>query len=261
MVTSLYRHRGYIWRNAWAELRHRYAGSIGGALWAVLQPLVMIAVFTVIFTRIMQRPGMGGRAEVPYIVYLCSALLPWYAFADCVTRSTHAFVTHAQYLRKMPIPEQVFIAQSALSAALNLAISCTLLIVLAPLFGHAPAWHWLLLPLPLGALIALGFGIGLALGAIFPFIRDLGQVVPVLLQIGFWAYPIVYRAEDTPLWLQALLPWNPIYPAMEGVRALFLEHRMPGPELWAGMLLWAALAIVLGSLVLRRLRPEIRDVI
>ncbi len=256
-VASLYRHRGYIGRNAWAELRHRYAGSIGGALWAILQPLLMIAVFTVVFTRIMQR----SDADVPYVVYLCSALLPWYAFAECVTRATHTLVAHAQYLRKVPIPEQVFIAQSAVTAALGLLVSYTLLLVLAPVFGHGPSWHWLLLPLPLGALVALGFGVGLALGTVFPFIRDVGQVVPFLLQLGFWTYPIVYRAEDTPDWLAALLAWNPVYPSLEAVRALFLHRQMPAPELWAGMVIWAVLAIALGSLVLRKLRAEIRDVI
>ncbi len=258
MIAPLYRHRGYIWRNAWADLRHRYAGSIGGGLWAILQPLALIAVFTVIFTQIMQRPGTN---EAPYVLYLCSALLPWFAFADCINRGTHAFVAHAAYIRKVPIPEQVFVAQGAATAALGLAISTALLMAFALAFGHTPSWHWLLLPVPLAMLLAVGFGVGLALGTVYAFIRDAGQIVPVILQVGFWAYPIVYRVEDTPRWLQAAIPWNPVYPSLEATRAIFLEKRLPDPVLWLAMMGWAIAAIAIGSLVLRKLRPELRDVI
>lgn len=258
MITPLYRHRRYILGNAWADVRHRYAGSAAGAFWTILQPLALIAVFTVIFTQIMQRPGSG---DAPYVLYLCSALLPWFAFAECVNRGTHAFVSHAQYLRKVPIPEQVFVAQAAVTAAIGLAISYVLLMLFALLFGHAPSWHWLLIPLPLSLLLAFGFGVGLGLGTLHAFIRDVGQAVPVVLQVGFWAYPVVYRAEDTPRWMQAALPWNPVYPSLEAVRALFLDHRLPAPSLWGAMVIWVCVAVALGSLILRRLRTELRDVI
>lgn len=261
MLASLIRHRGYVWGAALADLRNRYAGSTGGALWNVLQPLLMIAVFTVVFTSIMARPAAPGGDDVPYVVYLCSALLPWYALAECVTRGTHALSANALYLRKSAMPEQVFVAQTAVAGAMSLAVSFTLLILVALAFGHQPAWTWLLLPVPLALLIALGFGVALALAAVYVFIRDVGQAVPVLLQAGFWTFPIVYHAEQLPGWAHRLLPYNPVYPALTGVRELFLFGRVPGVELWAGMVLWAAAALLLGSLVLRKLRPEIRDVI
>lgn len=261
MIADLYANRGYVWGAALADLRNRYAGSIGGALWNILQPLLMIAVFTAVFTGLMAREGVPGEGDAPYVVYLCSALLPWYALAECITRGTHALSANALYLRKSAIPEQVFVAQTAVSAALSLAVSFTLLILVALAFGHEPSWAWLLLPLPLTLLIALGFGLGLALGAVYVFIRDVAQGVPVLLQAGFWTFPIVYRAEVVPEWLRRALPYNPVYPALTGVRELFLFGRVPSVELWAGMVLWAGAAVLLGSLVLRKLRPEIRDVI
>ncbi|MFM9994339.1 MAG: ABC transporter permease [Phycisphaerales bacterium] len=262
MLASLIRHRGYVWGAAAADLRNRYAGSIGGALWNVLQPLLMIAVFTVVFTSIMARPGGAGVVgDAPYVVYLCAALLPWYALAECVTRGTHALAANALYLRKSAIPEQVFVAQTAVAAAMSLTVSFTLLILVALAFGHQPAWTWLLLPVPLALLLAMGFGLAVALASVFVFIRDVGQAVPVLLQAGFWTFPIVYHAEQLPGWALRLLPYNPMYPALTGVRELFLFGRVPGVELWAGMILWAAAALLLGSLVLRKLRPEIRDVI
>src|SRR5215813_7826338 len=174
MILNLYKHRGYIWRAAWSDVRNRYAGAGLGAVWNLLQPLAMILIFTLIFTSVMPQKAVLGA---PYPVYLCSALLPWSAFAECINRGTHAFIANAVYLRKLPIPEQVFVAQTALSTAIGLTLSFIVLVVVSVALGHAPSWHWLLLPVPLLLLVGLGFGIGMALGTLNAFIRDVGQAV------------------------------------------------------------------------------------
>jgi ABC-type polysaccharide/polyol phosphate export permease len=257
MIFSLYRHRSYIWRTAWADLRTRYAGAGLGFVWNILQPLTMILIFTVVFSNILKQ----APAKVHYTVYLCSAMLPWTAFSECINRGTQAFVANATYLRKLPIPEQIFVAQTALSSAFGLVISYTLLVIVAACLGHYPSWHWLLLPIPMALLIAMGFGIGMALGTLNAFIRDVGQVVPVLLQIGFWTYPIVYPEHVLPESMQSWLVYNPLYPFLHGIRDLFIERTVPGPQMWVQMILWTLLASAVGYLVLRRLRPELRDVI
>ncbi|MFN0132679.1 MAG: ABC transporter permease [Phycisphaerales bacterium] len=258
MILDLYRHRGYIWRTAWSEVRTRYAGSGMGVLWNLLQPLSMILVFSLIFTSVLKHGNMGGA---PYPVYLCAGLLPWTAFADCLNRGTSAFVHHAVYLRKLPIPEQVFVAQTAATSAIGLSISFAALVGVAMALGHYPSWHWALLPIPLVLLLLVGFGLGLALGTVNAFIRDVGQVVPILLQVWFWLYPIVYYESSLPKWMQAVLPYNPVYPAITGIRLLFLSREVPGPWLWVQMAIWAGGATALGYVVLRRLRAELRDVI
>lgn len=258
MVAGLVQHRGYIWRNAWAELRNRYAGSIGGGFWSVLQPLLLIAVFTLVFTKIMHRPDRGASH---YVVYLCSALLPWFALAECINRGTHAFVTGAGLLRKLALPEPVFVAQAAATAAIGLAISYALLVGLAVALGQPAAWTWLLLPVPLAMLLLTGFGFALGLGTLHAFVRDVGHGVPVLLQVGFWSYPIVYNAEDLPAAIQRVIPFNPVYPSLTAVRELFLHGSLPGPGLWAGMAGWALAANAIGYGVFHKLRRELRDVV
>src|SRR5678816_440930 len=94
MIINLYKHRGYIWRTALAEVRTRYAGAGLGALWNLLQPLSMILIFTAIFTRLMPGADVLGA---PYPVYLCAGLLPWSAFGECINRGTFAFITNAVY--------------------------------------------------------------------------------------------------------------------------------------------------------------------
>ena len=261
MIVNLYKHRGYIWRTAYAELRHRYAGAGLGVVWNILQPLAMVVIFTIIFTQVFKRSAGEAAAGVAYPVYLCSALLPWSAFSECINRGTQSFVSHAIYLRKLPIPEQVFVAQSALGTAMNLSISFLVLIGLSLALNHPPTWHWLLVPIPLVFLLTFAFGLGMALGTLNAFIRDVGQAMPILLQIGFWTYPIVYPAEVLPKAAQTAIKFNPIYPSMESVRALFIDGKLPEPWMWAAMAAWSALACLAGYAVLRRLRPELRDVI
>lgn len=258
MILNLYKHRGYIWRAAWSDVRNRYAGAGLGIVWNVLQPLSMILIFTVIFTSVMPQTAQLGA---PYPVYLCSALLPWSAFSECINRGTHAFIANAIYLRKLPIPEQVFVAQTALATAIGLALSFTVLVLVAVVLGHLPSWHWLLLPLPLGLLIGLGFGLGMILGTLNAFIRDVGQAVPIVLQVWFWLYPVVYHADNLPPAMRKAIPFNPVFPFMESIRALFIAREVPGPMLWLGMAAWTLAAGLLGCLVLHRLRPELRDVI
>lgn len=260
MIVNLYKHRGYIWRTAWAELRTKYAGSSAGVLWNVLQPLSQIAVYSLIFTNII---GHGAVKDVPggYTVYLCSLLIPWMAFGECINRGTTSFVSHAQYLVKLPIPEQVFMAQTILASGLTLAISYAVFLFAAVWMGQPATWHWLLLPLPLGFMLAYAFGVSLLLGTVNAFIRDTATVATVLLQIGFWMYPIIYTPQTLPLWMQELLPWNPLYSSFTATRDLMLYARLPATTLWVQMAAWALVACAAGYLTLRRLRPELRDVL
>src|SRR6266536_2967650 len=131
-MIALWHHRRYIWDTALIDLRHRYAGSTLGVFWNVLTPLAMLALYTFIFTRVLtpsssRIPFAGGL----FILYLGSGFLPWGAFADCVARGTNSLVENALYLKKMPIPEQVFVAQTAVSATLGMLIVEVLLIALA----------------------------------------------------------------------------------------------------------------------------------
>ncbi len=259
MLASLYKHRVYIARTAWRDVRHRHVGSVGGAAWNVLRPLALIAVFTVVFSEIMAARGTGEFSGVRFTLYLCAALLPWGAFAEVLGRSTHALVGGATYLRKLAIDEEVFIAQGALSAAMSLAISFTLLIALALALGVTPAPTWLLVPIPMALLLLMGLGFGTALGTIFVFIRDVKHLVEIALHVGFWTVPIVYDPAVVPAWFRATFPFNPVYPYLESIRELFLRGQVPGWAQWAIMVGWAAGACLLGQVVLERLRGQIRD--
>lgn len=261
---SLFAHRAYVWQGALSELRHRYAGTGLGVVWNVIHPLALIAVYSIVFTALMRGrvPGQEGN-RFAYVLYLCSGLLPWLAFAECVLRGCNAFAENATYLRKLPIPEQVFVAKSATAATLGLAISFGLLLLVAPLLGLKPAWTWLLLPVPLLALMALGYGVALLCATLNVFFRDVAQLLTLGLQVVLWTAPVVYVGEAgvVPEWFVRLLPLHPLYPPLVAVRTLFLHHALPAPLVWATLIQWPVIFLIVAHVALAKLRPEIRDVL
>ena len=250
-----------IWQHALADLRNRYAGTGLGVVWNVLHPLALIAVFSLVFSVFMEAhvPGVPGRFG--FLLYLCSGLLPWLSFSETITRGASAFSDNAAYLKKLPIPEQVFVAQAAASATMGLAISFSILLAVSLLLNNRPTALWLLLPLPLIALQLLGFGIGLLCGTLNVFFRDVGQIVAVVLQVAMWTVPVVYVAERQSPSVRAAMQWHPVFPALAAGRDLFLSGTMPPPWVWGALIAWPALVLTVAGLTFARLRREIRDVL
>ncbi len=261
MLPSLFKYRRFIWSHALSDLRHRYAGTGMGMAWNVIHPLGVITIYSLVFTSIMKPRAALPDRTLAFTVYLCSGFFPWLAFTDCVTRGCNAFLANANYLKKLPIPEQVFVAQNVVSSSLSLAINFALLLVIAVAARFTPNWRWLLLPVPLVLFQFLGFGIGLLLGTINVFLRDVGEWTAIILQMLMWTLPIVYVPAILEPWMQALLPWHPMMPAISAIHDLFVFSRLPTAATWAAMVAWPAAAILAAAFVLHKLRPEIRDVI
>ena len=232
-----------------------------GVVWNVVHPLAMIAVYAVIFGAIMgstmqEVPGRWGLT-----IYLCAGFFPWIAFSDCVTRGAYALSGNAAYLKKLPVPEQVFVAETVAAASITLLVSFSLFVLIAVALGVRPTWYWLLLPVPMFLLQAVGFGFGLIVGTLNVFFTDVAQILGIVLQVLFWLTPIVYPSSRVSETFQRALRLNPVTPGMDAIHDLFIWHTLP--PLWTllAMLGWAAGTIGLGSLLLNRLRGEIRDVL
>lgn len=262
MSNTLYRYRSFIWQHALADLRHRYAGTGMGVIWNVVHPLSLIAVYSVIFGLIYGNMAIEGLpAHGGFAIYLCAGFFPWMAFSDSINRGATAFSGNAAYLKKLPVPEQVFVAQSVASTSLTLIISFSLLTVISLALGLRPSIYWLLLPIPIILLQCIGFGIGLIVGTLNVFFTDIGQIVMIVLNVLFWLTPIVYLPRQVPKALNPVLMANPATPAVEAIHNLFLWHRLP--DLWTlpALAAWAVVSILCGYFLLNGLRGEIRDVL
>jgi len=260
-VLPLYTYRRFIWQRSLLDMRVRYASTGLGVVWNLLNPLLMIATYSFVFTVIL--PQRYPTGDVPYAIFLCSGLIPWTTFSDCVSRGAGCFRVNAPYLSKLPIPEQVFVAETALTATLNLLVAFGLLIVVSVVFGHKPSMAWLLLPIPLIMLQAMGFGIGLLVGTINVFFRDLEQIIPLALRLGMWMAPVIFPLANVPekFNIRGLMYFHPATPALDAIHRLFLDGDIPGVGWWLGMVAWVIVTMTAGFIVLGLLRREIRDVL
>jgi lipopolysaccharide transport system permease protein len=260
-VRVFWGYRSFIWRSALQDLRYRYAGSALGVLWHVLIPLAQILIYTAVFSQIMpmRMPGSGGVHG--FAIYLCAGLLPWMGFSECVARGANCFLENANYLKKLSIPEQVFVARNAATATLGLLVSMSLLFVMIVLLGSRITWAWSVVAPVILLLQCVGFGLGLTLGCLNVFFRDIGQVLGTALQMWMWMTPIVYLKEILPRTLQVFLPFNPVFPFVEALQGIIVRGSWPEAWAWELMALWTFVIPLIGYLVLRKLRPEIRDVV
>ena len=259
MIVNLWRYRGFIAKNAVSDIRNRYAGSAMGVVWNVLNPLAQILIYSLVFSSLMAHRVPGASTGAGFALYLCAGLLPWAAFSDCVLRGANAFIENAPYLRKLPIPGQVFVAQNAVAATLFLGVSMTLLGIVTLIMGERLSPAWAGVPVVLVLLQGFGFGLGLVFSTLNVFLRDIGPALGIALQLWMWLTPIVYVEDILPPALQAAMRYNPAFPFIDALHRMIVAGAWPAAWEWPVMLWWAAAAPAAGYVVLRGLRPEIRD--
>src|SRR4051794_35719193 len=172
-MRDLWRYRDWIWRSAISDLRHRYAGSGLGVFWNVLTPLAMLIIYTFVFTNVLvPRFAQSTMPAYLFSLYLSAGFLPWATFTDGLARGSTALLTHSVHLKKLPIPEQVFVAQVAVSSTLSMLMIVVLLFGLALVLGQRPVWTWLLMPVVALLWQAFGFGLSFVLATLNSFFRD-----------------------------------------------------------------------------------------
>lgn len=218
----LWQWRGFIASTVLRELQVRYVRSLLGGLWLILPPLVMIAVYAVVFTHLMRGAGLPDHGPYTYSVYLCAGMLSWQWFSELLTRAQVLFTQHAGLIRKTTVPWGVLLACDALVATAGLAIQLVLFGLLLAGVGLWPGWA-LVAALPVLVVQGLlALGIGLLLSVFHVFFRDVGLALPLLLQLWFWLTPIVYPAGILPPALQPLLDWNPLTPIVQAYQSAVL---------------------------------------
>jgi ABC-type polysaccharide/polyol phosphate export permease len=258
MIRQLIAHRRIILHRASNDLRRMYTGSSLGLLWNVVNPLALIGMYSLVFSQFMavRMPSGDGSGYVPY---LCSGLLVWLAFNECVQRGTMAFIENASYLKRFNAPLVVYPASLALNATITLGIAWLAFIPVALLMGVSPAWAWLTLPLPILACVWMGFAIGLASGVITVFVRDVEHAVKIFLAVFMWGTPIIYVRDILPAAVQPWVDWHPLTPPLTWIRGAFLHGQWPELSTLAAVGMWSLALSMVAWLVLRRLEHEIRE--
>ncbi|GGI46252.1 transport permease protein [Paenibacillus marchantiophytorum] len=260
-MNSIWKYRKYIWDNSISELKNRYAGSSLGAVWNVLQPLFQILIFTYIFSQVMIAKLPNMESSSAFAIYLCAGLIPWISFSDIIVRGSNVFLANSTYLKKLAIPEYIFMLQISLTSTIILFISMGLLFFIVMILGQTVTLLWFLTPIILLMFIIFATGIAFIFASINVFFKDVGQFLVSFIQIWMWLTPIVYIKELLPYNFINIINYNPVYYFIDSLQQIIVYSKFPVLSNWTIMIVVTFFSFVLGILVLKILRSEIRDVI
>jgi ABC-type polysaccharide/polyol phosphate export permease len=260
MVRKLLNHRNLLKNLVLRDLKHRYTGSIGGFLWSVIHPLVMLTCYTFVFTVVFQQRAGGqfGTDSIP--VFLFCGILPWLLFQDTVVRNCSSITDNAQLVTKSIIPAEILPISITISNLIHHAIGLTILLVVLGLFYeiHLSALG-ILIYMPI--LLMFAQGLGWIAAGLHVFIRDTIQAVQIVMFLWFWFTPVFYAPELLPPNFRFLIHVNPLATLVTGYRTSLLNGNQPGATEVATVLAASAAIFVLGGLLFRHAKPAFPDVL
>jgi lipopolysaccharide transport system permease protein len=261
MISALWRFRHFILTSIRSEFQGRFARSGLGALWHILNPLAQAAILALILSEVMgmRLPNMTDRAAYP--IHLMAGTAAWGLFSEIFNRCVTVFITYAGSLKKISFPRLCLPLIVWGSALVNHVLLLVAIGVVFLFMGHPPNTAWLVLPLGILLISMFAFGLGLLLGIINVFARDVAEVSAILLQIWFWLTPIVYSADAVPERFRWIVSLNPMAPLVGTYQDAMLLGQWPHlAALWPAVLVSTVL-VALAFLLFRRASSELVDVL
>lgn len=259
MIRALWAYRGFIIGSVQREFQSKYRNSLLGAAWTVLNPLAMIFVYTVIFAQVMRTKLPGVDSTFAYSIYLCAGVLTWGLFAEITGRAQNMFLEHANLLKKLSFPRLCLPVTVIANASLNFAIVFVLFTAFLVVSNNFPGWAYFALLPVLALQIAFSIGLGISLGVLNVFFRDVGQFFGIFLQFWFWLTPIVYPVSILPERLRILISYNPMARLIEAYQSILVSGQWPNwHSLWPVVLL-SLLLCGLGLSLFRKHAAEMVD--
>jgi lipopolysaccharide transport system permease protein/teichoic acid transport system permease protein len=260
IIRQVLEKRHLIFAMAKREVQNQYAGSMLGFLWVFIHPVVMITVFWFVFSIGFKTKPMN---DVPFVVWLAAGLAPWFFFAEIINGSTNSIVNHGHLIKRTIFSSEILPAIKILSCSVtHLAFLLVLLVLI--IFQKLPfTFYYLQAGYYLICLLTLALGLAMTVSALNVFIRDIAQLVAVLIQIGFWITPIFWDIQMMPTQVQRYLKLNPVFYIIQGYRESFISfvpfwsHPLYTVYFWT----FSFTVLISGAFIFRRLKPQFADVL
>jgi len=240
----------------WRDIKVLYAQTVLGLTWAILNPVVQIVVFSVIFGKVAKINTEG----IPYALFSTAAIIPWTYMSEAMNLSSQSLVTGQHMLGKIYFPRLIFPLTGVLSKLFDFGISLFILVGVLIYYRVSPTWNLLGLPLFFAMMVAIPAGIGMWLSAMAIRYRDVKYAMAFLVKMLIYSAPIVYSASKIPENYRVLYSLNPIVGVIEGYRACLLGTPIPWPYIWPGIIT-TILLVVSGALYFKRMERVFVDVI
>lgn len=226
-VASALRYRSFILSAINSEFKGRFQRSRIGAAWYILNPLAMAAIYAVVLSQVLG--ARLGIDDVPnaYPVYLIAGIACWGLFSEIANRCLSVFIEYSSALKKIAFPRIALPLVVLGGALINHAFLLLAAAIVFAFMGFFPSIHWLALPLLIFLTASFALGLGVTLGVLNVFTRDVGQLMNVVLQLWFWMTPIVYPSSIVPEGFARFMEFNPVAPLVQGYQDVFLRGQWP----------------------------------
>ena len=254
---ELWRYRELVYFLAWRDVKVRYKQTALGVAWAILQPLVALAIFTFVFGTLAKLPS----DDMPYALFAYAGLVPWMYFANATSNASGSLVANTNLVSKVYFPRLVIPVAGVVGGLVDLAINLALLIVLMLAFGGAVTINLLFVPLLVLGAVLTALSVSVWLSALDVQYRDVRYAIPFLIQVWMFATPVVYPSSLLPERWRALAGLNPMAGIVEGFRwALLGKTEPPGPMLGVSLVV-VVVVLVTGLFYFRRMERTFADVV
>jgi lipopolysaccharide transport system permease protein len=240
----------------WRDIKVLYAQTVLGFSWAILNPLVQIIIFSIIFGKVANIPTDG----IPYVLFSTVAIIPWTYMSESMNTSSQSLVTGQNLLGKVYFPRIIFPLTSVLAKLVDFSISMMLVVAVMFYFQVSPTWNLVYLPLLVLLMMIVPTGVGLWLSALAIRYRDVKFAMPFIIRMLIYSAPILYPASAIPEQYRFLFSLNPIVAVVEGYRACLLGMPMPWGVMLPGSLV-GVFVLIFGSIYFRRMERVFVDVI
>ena len=261
LPVELFQNRHLIWKLAKNDFKKRYAGSYMGAVWAMVQPVVTVGMYYIVFEVIM--PGASRTDEAPFVLFLTAGLVPWFFFAEAWNNGTNALREYDYLVKKVVFKISILPIIKVIAATFIHAFFVLVLLVVAAIYGYYPSIYTLQIFYYSACLFIFVLALSYMTCAIVVFFKDLSQIINIILQIGIWATPILWDMNTISGKWVVILKLNPLVYIVNGYRSAIYGHEWFFQDFFSTMYFWIVTVVLfgLGALVFKRLKVHFADVL
>lgn len=265
LPVELFQNRHLIWKLAKNDFKKRYAGSYLGAVWAMAQPVVTVAMYYVVFDKIMGSASTVFRdgIQVPFVLFLTAGLVPWFFFSEALTNGTNALLEYNYLVKKVVFKISILPIIKVIAASFIHVFFVCILLIVAAIYGYYPTIYTIQLVYYSFCLFVLVLAISYTTCAVVVFFKDLSQIINIALQIGMWATPILWNMDDVKASWVMILKLNPLVYIVNGYRSAIYEKEWFFWDFYSTMYFWIVTVVLfgIGALVFKRLKVHFADVL
>jgi len=260
LIKEILSERNLIWKLSKNDFKTKYAGSFLGIIWGFVQPIVTVMVYWLVFQYGLR---VGNSGDIPYVLWFVSGMIPWFYFSEALMSATNCLLEYNYLVKKMAFRIDILPLVKLISSFFVHLAFLVFLLFLFGVYGRISSVNVFQIIYYIVGMMLLVLGLSYITSAVVVFVRDVGQIINILLQIFMWATPIMWEYTRVPEQLRWIIYGNPMFYIVQGYRNAFIGDGTPwsNPGQMAYFWLLTITLLVVGRKIFKRLQPHLADVL